>query len=150
MIKVVKKLKFEASHRLYKYDGACSNIHGHSYIVEVCLTSHEKDVDCDPNSELDVLGMVVDFGKIKRVIGSWIDANWDHALIYNINDVEIKNSLKSDLKGMKCFSFTDNPTAENMAILLFEKDWDFGNKNIKLLWVRVWETADSYAEVNGS
>jgi len=147
MIKVVKKLKFEASHRLYEYEGACSNIHGHSYIVEVCLTSHEKNVDCESNSELDKLGMVVDFGVIKKTIGSWLDINWDHALLYNEND----HALSSlSFPGTKRYSFIGNPTAENMARLLFENDWDFGNKNVRLLWVRVWETADSYAEANGS
>lgn len=147
MIKVVKKLKFEASHRLYQYDGACRNIHGHSYVVEVCLTSKDNNCDCEPNSELNKLGMVVDFGRIKNVIGSWIDVNWDHALILNKNDDIIRNL---NIPEMKKYFIDGNPTAENMALVLFNMDWDFGCKDIKLLWVRVWETVDSYAEVNGS
>lgn len=119
MQSVTKSLHFCAGHRLYQYNGACSNIHGHNYRVEITIAG-----------EPDELGMVLDFKTIKATIGKWLDENWDHALLLNKDDPLIIDT--------KTFRTDGNPTAEYMARYLFDK--------FKLYKVKVWETEDSYAE----
>ena len=38
MVSVTRHEEFEAAHRLRDYDGACTNLHGHSYKIEVTVT----------------------------------------------------------------------------------------------------------------
>ena len=35
IIRVTKEFRFEMAHALWNYDGPCSNVHGHSYILYV-------------------------------------------------------------------------------------------------------------------
>ena len=107
-IYIKKEIEFEASHRLYKYEGKCFNFHGHNYKVWVYFRNKKE--------ELDHLGMVIDFGDIKKGIGKWIDENWDHAMILNDNDEEAKAKFYDGK--FRCYNMPYNPTAENMAIYL--------------------------------
>lgn len=136
----VKNIKFCAAHRLYKYEGVCSNIHGHNYIAEIHV---EQDI-------LDSLGMVIDFKKISETIGDWIDKNWDHALLYHKNDIQLGDLLiyGAELAFLKNFMMPYNPTAENMAKYLLEtvNSLFIHHNGFRILKVRIWETDTSYAE----
>ncbi|HQQ12325.1 MAG TPA: 6-carboxytetrahydropterin synthase, partial [Bacteroidales bacterium] len=64
-IRITKEFKFEMAHALLGYDGPCRNVHGHSYELIVTVigepiaeTGHVK------------LGMVMDFGDLKRIVMS--------------------------------------------------------------------------------
>lgn len=100
---VVKKFSFEASHRLYNLpNSACSNFHGHSYHVDIEIASEQ----------LNEFGMIVDFSKLKETFGTWLQDNYDHAMIFGDTDPFIQTFNKENskflvMKGM--------PTAENMA-----------------------------------
>jgi 6-pyruvoyltetrahydropterin/6-carboxytetrahydropterin synthase len=115
-MRVVKRFRFEAAHKLGAgYKGPCARLHGHSYVVEV-------EVEGRVNEQ----GMVVDFKLLKRLIGGWIDRNWDH------REIEL----------------TPNPTAEVMACELAaitRVELAMALK-VYLVAVRVWETPDAYAE----
>ena len=77
-IRLTKEFRFEASHALWNYDGLCRNIHGHSYILEVTVRGEAiKDVN-NPK-----LGMVMDFGDMKRLVKKEIVDVLDHSLILN-------------------------------------------------------------------
>ena len=108
MYQIEVKVSFRAGHRLLPpYKGKCNNVHGEYFTVIFIL---EK-------SMLDNNGMVIDFGVVKNQLKTWIDNNLDHAYLYNGSD-EIGKYLKS--KGMKVYSVgTDNPTAENLARMLY-------------------------------
>ena len=60
-----------AAHCLEGYDGACKNVHGHSWLVEVWFKG--------PSANKDSVGILVDFGVVKD-----IHKKFDHKLI---NDV---------------------------------------------------------------
>lgn len=127
---VVKEFKFDAAHRLFEYDGDCENIHGHTYKVKLMLSS----------KEVDKMGMVVDFKKIKKQWKKIIDKNFDHSLILNIRDKKLVSFCQEE--GYKIWIMSDNPTAENMAKLFF----DLLNPTIKnLCEVTVYETPTSKA-----
>lgn len=124
-MKVTKEITFCAAHRLYRYVGCCSNIHGHNYRVLITCKGEE-----------DTLGMVMDFSVMKRHVLEWINLNWDHALLINSEDVEL---MALSGKTKTCIFRGKNPTAENMvSALLFQFEW--------LDRVRVYETETSYAE----
>jgi|TARA_Y100000034_G_scaffold133368_1_gene198643 6-pyruvoyltetrahydropterin/6-carboxytetrahydropterin synthase len=72
-VSVTKLFEFEACHHLPNYDGACRNLHGHSYKLEVEVKG-EVDVES---------GMVMDFSELKSVVKELVIDEYDHA---NLND----------------------------------------------------------------
>jgi 6-pyruvoyltetrahydropterin/6-carboxytetrahydropterin synthase len=62
------EFRFAAAHRLPRYDGPCSRVHGHNYRL---LVGVEGEVD--PAS-----GMIADFGDIKRVVQEKVIERVDH------------------------------------------------------------------------
>ncbi len=53
---------FSAAHKLCGYEGACRNLHGHNWKVGL-------EVQCN---SLDEIGLAMDFGILKRILGmSW-------------------------------------------------------------------------------
>lgn len=113
MIDCKRQFRFEAAHRIYGHKGACANIHGHSYRVEIRVGSVTAAVS------LDELGMIIDFSVIKETIGRWIDDHWDHAIILYLDD-PLGNLFvdNEELSRHKVYHMSHNPTAENMALHL--------------------------------
>src|SRR6185437_10562409 len=107
MFKVTKEIHFCYGHRLLNYDGKCRFFHGHNGRVEVELSS----------DTLDQRGMVRDFGDIKKVLQTWVDDTLDHRMILNEKD-----PLRATLEkaGEPVFVIPNNPTAENIARLIYE------------------------------
>ena len=129
---ITKKFSFEAAHHLPNYEGKCSNLHGHSYKLEVTVSG---DIDLESIAVAmmrnDAIyasdGMVIDFSELKKCIKESVGM-LDHA---NLND------------------YYTIPTAEYMAISIFKDIQSrLGNK-VKLECVKLWETEDSYAEYRG-
>jgi 6-pyruvoyltetrahydropterin/6-carboxytetrahydropterin synthase len=59
MYQVIKRMEFAASHYLdLPYESPCSRLHGHNYIVEVCVCGQG----------LNEQRMLVDFSQIKAVV----------------------------------------------------------------------------------
>lgn len=132
---VTKTFKFCAAHRLLDYKGPCANIHGHNYKVEVEARRTIRPVND--------MGMVVDFKELDA-IQDWLDANWDHKLLLKGDDFEMQNKLGID---NWTWLFEGNPTAENMAGLLYDTMGVLLPAGIEIERVRVWETDKCYAEV---
>lgn len=138
LIRITKEFKFEMAHALYGYDGPCKNIHGHSYILKVCVlgkarqdNSHEKN------------GMVLDFGDLKRIVMSSIIDELDHALV--LNDAAPKMDLS---QFDKVIYFPYQPTSENMVLDFVERIQNRLPSTVSLQSVRLHETATAYAEWN--
>lgn len=136
-MKVVKRLSDACiAHRLTDgYKGKCSNVHGHNYHFEVCLSSNK----------LDKYGMVLDFGVIKKMFDSWIQDNWDHCTLVRKDDKLFVDCLQK-LESNYYLIDNINPTAEFMSKYLFDKFVKVLDCNIKLESVKVWETDTSYAK----
>jgi 6-pyruvoyltetrahydropterin/6-carboxytetrahydropterin synthase len=123
---------FEYGHRLLNYNGNCSHIHGHHGIVEIQVSG----------SELNELGMVIDFSDLKRNVQRWIDSNMDHGCLLHKEDTEVIAFFRK--MGFKTYVMESNPTAENISKEIWEKvEWPEG---LKVDFIRVWETPDQYAE----
>jgi len=126
---VTKSIAFCYGHRLLGHDGQCRYLHGHNGRLEI-------DVETE---SLDHMGMVVDFRKVRNLVKGWIDANLDHRMILCKQDPAIP-ALR-DL-GEPLYLLDENPTAENLARLLFEQVQHLG---LRAAEVRLWETPTSYA-----
>lgn len=126
---VTKILDFCYGHRLLNYEGKCKHLHGHHASVEIDLAA----------DALDNRGMVCDFLEIKKVVGNWINEKLDHKMILNEAD-PLAISLKEF--GEPIFLMEQNPTAENIARLIFEEARRMG---LPVKAVRLWENPDSFA-----
>jgi queuosine biosynthesis protein QueD len=137
MYNVTKEFKFEAAHRLHKLPSthACSNLHGHSYVVHVSIDGEE----------LNDVGFVIDFGELK-FFQNWLDEHFDHALILCMTDPLI-DCLHASKVNTKMYIMDNISSAENMAKLFAEVIHnEIKNKvNIESLSVSVWETAKNCA-----
>lgn len=129
MFRVTREIKFCYGHRLLNYDGKCKHLHGHNGLAIIVIEA----------PQLDHLGMVMDFSDIKRVVNTWIDENLDHRMILHRDD-PILPTLRQ--MGEPCYVVDVNPTAENIAKLIF----DFvKGEGFPVTEVRLWETDSCYA-----
>lgn len=132
---IMRKLEFDAGHRLIKHEGKCRHLHGHRYVAELYV-----------QGDLDEVGRVIDFSKIKEVVGGWIDERWDHGMILNSEDPII--SYFRHYGGTRLYVMDRNPTAENMADELFTiAKGLLSPYNLRVVKVRLWETPNCFAEV---
>ncbi|MEZ6119858.1 MAG: 6-carboxytetrahydropterin synthase [Pirellulaceae bacterium] len=129
MFCVTRQIDFCYGHRLLNYDGKCKNLHGHNGRAVISIAS----------SELDALGMVLDFSDIKKTVSKWIDDHLDHRMILHRDDPAVP--FLADL-GEPLYLVDQNPTAENIAKLIF----DFANgQGYPVTRVDLWETRSCYA-----
>lgn len=129
MFRVTKEIHFCYGHRLLNHGGKCRNLHGHNGRAVITL---EAPV-------LDALGMVVDFGDIKHKVGGWIDDTLDHRLLLHRDDPVIPDLIRL---GEPFVELDVNPTAENIAKLIFERAVAAG---LPVTEVALWETENSFA-----
>ncbi len=114
---------FSAAHALKGYDGNCSNIHGHNWIVEA-------NIQC---TKLNKLGIGVDFKDVKSVVTDVL-GKLDHT---NLNEVAEFGNI--------------NPTSENLSKFLYnELSRRLNTDSVKVSKVMVFESpgcGSSYQEI---
>lgn len=117
MYELTVRSAFEAAHFIDGYDGKCSRLHGHNWIIEAVVRGEE----------LDKLGMLIDFKIIKAELNKVLD-EFDHRFL---------NDLETFAK--------ENPTAENLARKVFQKlaASEIFSGSAKLYAVKVFETLNS-------
>lgn len=133
---ITRKLEFDAGHRLMNHEGKCRHYHGHRYSAEFTVTA----------PDLDLLGRVIDFSVIKTSVGNWIDYNLDHNMILNMHDplLQIEGIFKG--RGPYILQNSENPTAENIAKLLFDVASRLLPPEITVIKVRLYETPNCWAD----
>ena len=124
MYEVARELFFCYGHRLLEYDGKCARLHGHNATAVVTLRG----------SDLDANGMVADFQTLRDRVGTWIDTQLDHRMILRRDDPALP-ALRA--LGEAVYVVDWNPTAENLARLLFDVSRDAG---LPVVGVDLWET----------
>jgi 6-pyruvoyltetrahydropterin/6-carboxytetrahydropterin synthase len=140
-IRITKQFSFETGHALYGYDGKCRNVHGHSYKLSVTVigspigdTTHVK------------LGMVIDFGDLKKIVKEEIVDRFDHATVFNKNTPHIELAKELIERGHNVILADYQPTSENMVIDFAAKITARLPKNILLHSLKLQETDSSFAE----
>ncbi|WP_186576992.1 6-carboxytetrahydropterin synthase QueD [Aquibacillus kalidii] len=119
-VMVSKEFTFDAAHHLHCYQGKCKNLHGHTYKVIFGISGFVDDI-----------GIVIDFGDIKRIWKEQIEIYLDHRY------------LNETLPKM-------NTTAENMVVWIYEKmeqALQSEQSDCQVEFVKLYETPTSYAEV---
>ncbi|HEX2191271.1 MAG TPA: 6-carboxytetrahydropterin synthase [Longimicrobiaceae bacterium] len=110
---------YDSAHFLRSYKGKCERLHGHRYEVEACLAFEA----------LGEGGMAYDFTDAKRHLRSIAD-ELDHE---NLNDLAPFREMET--------------SAENQARYIFEElRRRLGAEGEHLLYVRVWETPNQWAQ----
>ena len=140
LIRITKEFKFEMAHALKGYDGPCRNIHGHSYELKVTIAGHPITDENNPK-----LGMVMDFGDLKKIIRKTIVDEFDHALVlYN----KMPESLIAELKGNfeRILMLDYQPTSELMIVDFASRIKAELPEGISLKYLLLRETVTSYAE----
>ena len=130
MVKVGRRITFNAAHRLNNPNrsdekntavfGKCNspNYHGHNYTLETWV---EGPIDPDT-------GYVIDLSELKQIIKDEVEEPFDHRN-FNLDVPEFANL---------------NPTAENIAKVIYEKLKPRLNQ-FKLV-VRLYETENNFVE----
>ncbi len=136
-MKIAKRFRWEAAHRLPWHEGVCRNLHGHSYRMIVEL-----------EGEPDARGMVLDFKHLKRALAPLVEA-WDHAILVAETDAELLAVAKQT--GWKHAVLPFDTTAENLsdyvAGYLCEHAAEMlRTHRIRRVRVRLEETETCYAE----
>lgn len=139
-IRITKEFTFEMAHALWNYDGACKNIHGHSYKLFVTISGSpikEKD-----NTKF---GMVMDFKDLKSIVNKHVAKILDHSLVvYKDAEGDALESVKKMYE--KVFVFDFQPTCENLVIYIANKIIPELPRGLTLHSLKLYETATSYAE----
>jgi len=140
-IRVTKEFRFETGHALYGYDGKCKNVHGHSYKLAVTVIG-------TPVSEKDAvkLGMVIDFGDLKKIVKEEVVDLFDHATVFNKNTLHLELARELETRGHKVILANYQPTSENMVIHFADKIKKRLPKNLQLHSLKLRETETAYAE----
>ena len=115
MFEVSVEQTFAAGHALRNYKGACENVHGHNFKIQVTIEGQE----------LDQTGMLVDFLDVKQSMRGVI-AKLDHQFLNDVPPFDVKN-----------------PSAENIAEYFYEEITSGLTSNpvpVRVREVKVWET----------
>ena len=118
MYRISVESKFSSAHSLRDYPGKCAAVHGHNWKVRLTVRAEN----------LGENGMVVDFGNLKAVLEEVI-APFDHV----------------DLNRVPPFD-EQNPTAENIARVIFEKAQQGLPAEVEVDKVQVWESDKNLVE----
>ncbi|AIQ41780.1 6-carboxytetrahydropterin synthase QueD [Paenibacillus sp. FSL R7-0297] len=135
-ISVCKIFTFDAAHQLIGHKGKCSNLHGHTYKLEVVL----KGVPSVAQGQSDE-GFVVDFSDIKTIVKQLVVDRLDHAFLAMGNEPVLETLTST---GSKVALLSFRTTAENMSAYIA---YELKQASLPVYSVKLWETPTSWAEV---
>jgi 6-pyruvoyltetrahydropterin/6-carboxytetrahydropterin synthase len=129
MFRVTREISFCYGHRLQGCSTKCRHLHGHNGRAVITLEA----------PQLNAIGMVMDFTRVKQVVGRWLDENLDHRMVLHRDDPAV-SVLRA--QGEPVFVMDDNPTAENIARLIFDAA---AAQGFPVTEVVLWETDTCFA-----
>lgn len=113
MYQITKNFSFEAAHQLIGLPEGhqCGRLHGHSYMVQICLESER----------LDRFGFVVDYGNLKP-LKALIDEHFDHQLL---NDLMNPFPSTAEMLATVLFAWCHAqwPETKSVSVSETEKTW---------------------------
>ena len=129
MFSITKEIHFCYGHRLFNHQGKCRHLHGHNARAVIRLES----------PTLNAQGMVRDFADIGRFAKDWLDREIDHNMLLHRDDPVLPLLREA---GERYFLMDANPTAENIARLIFQAVEQAG---FPVVEVALYETESAYA-----
>jgi 6-pyruvoyltetrahydropterin/6-carboxytetrahydropterin synthase len=145
VLKITRKLEFDAGHRIPDHRSQCRNLHGHRYVIEITLEGDLVDDIGAPDR-----GMVMDFADVKSLAMEHLIGKWDHAFIVYQGDTQVRDFLAS-MPDHKTVVLDCIPTVENLAVVAFRilstvYDAHYG-VNLRLRHLRLYETPNCWADI---
>jgi 6-pyruvoyltetrahydropterin/6-carboxytetrahydropterin synthase len=131
MYQVTQELAFCYGHRLLDYQGKCGRLHGHNGVAAITLRAEQ----------LDGQGMVADFEAIELQLKTWINQTLDHRLLLHQDD-PVLPALRALKEPVGVVPF--NPTAENIARMIFDHAAQAGFPVVEVRLVEVPGSSASY------
>ena len=129
MYTVTKEVHFCYGHRLLNHQGKCRHLHGHNATAVIRLEAEQ----------LDQLGMVCDFKDIGDYVKEWINQTLDHNMLLHKADPVLPMLQEA---GERLYIMPVNPTAENIAKLIFDRVLEGG---FPVVEVSIYETDSALA-----
>lgn len=74
VMRIGREFTFDSAHHLLNYDGACANVHGHTYHLHIMLLGKVKD------------GFVIDFKLLKEIVQEYVINKLDHKDLNKVLD----------------------------------------------------------------
>lgn len=142
MLSVTKIFRSEMAHALYGYAGKCKNIHGHSYVLHVTVQGSGT-----PDGYLPAPGLIFDFKDLKKIVDDLILQKLDHQLVLSETYLKANPAFKAS---ENLVEWTMEPSVENILLFIRGQLQLHFPKEIQLLKLKLFETADSYAEWGNS
>lgn len=135
MYTIQAQVHFDSAHFLKGYAGACSNLHGHRWLVEATVQAESLIETGEKRA------MVCDFKDLKNALNALVDP-LDHQLV--IERGSLSETFLSALKneGFTYVEIPVRPTAEAMAKWFFDC---LSEKLYGILEVKVYETPTNAA-----
>lgn len=138
IVRATKEFTFEMAHALHGYDGKCAQLHGHSYHLSVTVTGQPRSGANDPK-----LGMIMDFGDLKKIVNEAVISQLDHALVLNAADPFVNIAEQGGYKNIVKTPY--QPTCENLLMDIVTRLRDQFKAPLRLHSVTLRETSTSYA-----
>lgn len=140
-MRVSRDFEFDAAHRVVGHPGPCAYLHGHRYRLRVVVEA----------TGLDPLGMLLDFGDIKRIVEERLVSKWDHSALFRFDDPLVQAALRAQPEAPeRIVTLPDNPTAEVMARTAFQEIAKALPEGISLAEVTIWETPNCSASISSN
>jgi 6-pyruvoyltetrahydropterin/6-carboxytetrahydropterin synthase len=138
-MRVAKRFRWEAAHRLPWHQGGCASLHGHSYTLHV-----------EVEGDVDERGMLVDFKELRSWVRPLIDG-WDHSTLVAANDAELLDIVTAG--EWKHAILPYDTTAENLCrfaldLVCREQADRLSELGIRAVSVKISETETCYAETS--
>lgn len=121
VMRIGKEFTFDSAHHLLNYDGACANVHGHTYHLHIMLLGKVKD------------GFVIDFKLLKEIVQEYVISKLDHK---DLNEVMDFNPTAENI-AVKIFHSLDHVIDEAFK------------GRVVLERVKLYETPGSFVEYDG-
>lgn len=74
VMRIGREFTFDSAHHLLDYDGACANVHGHTYHLHIMLLGKVKK------------GFVIDFKLLKEIVQEYVISKLDHKDLNEVLD----------------------------------------------------------------
>lgn len=135
MLCINRKFNISTGHRILSGDknNKCKTPHGHNYEITLGLTIPDN--------------YYIDATIIKQIFGTWLEKQWDHTFIFDIEDYVMINIWEQIHGIKKAFILPYPPTVENLAkyLALEVVPILFKDHDIILNYVKVQETKNIFA-----
>lgn len=142
MLLVTKIFHFEMAHAINGYQGACKNIHGHSYELHVTVSADNQE-----KGYIAVPGFIIDFKELKQLVISSVIQVFDHKLLLSKDYLSQNPGIHTQ---ENLVIWNAEPTAENLLLYIHDVICEKLPNHVNLAKLKLYETKDSYAElING-